>query len=487
MDGPYPDGSYPGRGPRRPAPRGGTGPYPGMDPGMGGDPRAARGPGGRYPGDGPGFDQGGFGEDAWPGDDGYDDGPRGRKGRGRTAKAGKSGKRESRRQQADEYAWDDFDSQDGNPVPMEPAPKGKKGRKGKAAKRKRGPVRRLAPWIALVVLLAIVGVPGYYLYNKYYPADYSGPGTAPQVTVEVPQGGSAFGLASTLANDGVVKSSRAFVLAAEHSTSQAGLIPGTYKLNRHMQASLAYAALLNPKNRDQLTFTIKEGQRVAQVLQALSTQMHRPLSQFTSIVNSPSQLGLPSYAKSNVTGVSPKVIGYKVEGFLYPSTYDIQPHDTPLQVLQSMVKQYTQVTQASNLQAGAQARGLTPYAVLIEASMVQAEAGTKAQMPKIAEVIKNRFAHQMPLGFDSVLQYGQNSFALNIRDGQSSIPGPYNDFQHATLPPTPISNPGMDAINAVLHPASGPWLYFLAQPDGSSIFCVHQPANASAKSCPAGG
>lgn len=492
--GPYPDmdGTMPG-GPRRPAPRGGTGPYPGMgggprDPGAGGpgDPRGAGAPGDRYPEGG--YGRGGFGgfddpagagTGAWQGDD-YDD-PRGRKGRGRR------GGRKTRRNRADDYAWEDFDSRDANPVPMEAETKGKKGKKAKAAKRKRGPVRRLAPWVALVVLLVIVGVPGYYLYNKYYPADYSGSGTGPQVTVQVQPGASAFSMASVLASDGVVKSSRAFILAAEHSTSQAGLIPGTYKLNRHMKASLAYAALLNPKNRDQLTFTVREGQRVAQVIHALATQMHRPLSQFTSLVNNPSQLGLPSYAKSNVPGVSSKVIGYKTEGFLYPATYYIQPHDTPLQVLQSMVKQYKQVTQASNLQAHAQQRGLTPYAVLIEASMVQAEAGTKAQMPKIAEVIKNRFDHRMPLGFDSVLQYGQNSFALNIKNGQSSIPGPYNDFMHATLPPTPISNPGMDAINAVLHPASGPWLYFLAQPDGSSIFCVHQPASASAKSCPADG
>lgn len=485
-------------GPRRPAPRGGAGPYPGPGggpggPGLGGPgpggpgrggPRVARGPGDRYP-------DGGYGDswgDAGDAGDSFVPGGRGVPGGGAGRGPGwdPRGREGFRRDPAEDYAWDDYDSRDSNPVPMDAEPAGKKGKKGKA-KRKRGPVRRLAPWIALVVLLVIVGVPGWYLYNKYYPADYSGAGTGPQVTVQVPPGASAFSMSSVLTSDGVVKSSRAFILAAEHSTSKAGLIPGTYKLNRHMQASLAYAALLNPKNRDQLTFTVKEGQRVAQIIQALSTQMHVPLSQFESIVANPSQLGLPPYAKSNVPGVSPKVIGYKVEGFLYPATYYIQPHETPLQVLQSMVKQYNQVTQSSNLQAEAQTRGLTPYAVLIEASMVQAEAGTKAQMPKIASVIKNRFAHQMPLGFDSVLQYGQNSFALNIKDGQSSIPGPYNDFQHATLPPTPISNPGMDAINAVLHPATTPYLYFLAQPDGSSLFCVHGPLSATQTKCPAGG
>ncbi|HEX6449600.1 MAG TPA: endolytic transglycosylase MltG [Trebonia sp.] len=494
----------PGTGPMRPgaAPPGGRGPADyqpeqysaGYDGGegwsgeYGGDPGDSFVPGlggqeggfadpGEFEGTGEFGSPGEFEDKGWLGDS-YDDGydaPRGRNaGQGtqerRGGRAAKSGKNKSSR---DDY--DDYDSRDGVPVP----------------KRKRGPVRRLAPWIALVVILAPIIGGGLYAYNlymnKYHPADYSGPGTGPAVTVQVKQGDTASSLAPELAQLGVVKSSRAFVLAAEHSTNTAGLEPGTYKLNQHMQASLAYSALLNPKNRVQLTFTLREGQRAAQIIAALAKDMNVPVSQFESIVNNPSQLGLPSYARSSVPGVSSKVIGYKVEGFLWPATYNIQPHETPLKVLQTMVNQYKQVVQQQNLTAGAQARGLPLYAVLIEASMVQAEAGNKSQMPKIASVIKNRFAANMPLGFDSVLQYGQNSFALNIRDGQSSIPGPYNDFQNKTLPPTPISNPGLDAIDAVLHPATTNYLYFLAQPNGSSLFCVHQPASATATKCPPNG
>jgi len=448
-------------------------------PGLGGQDGGFAGPG-EFKGTGEFDSPGEFEDTGWLGDS-YDDGfdaPSGRRGRNaaqgaqerRGGRAARSGKNKSSR---DDY--DDYDSRDGVPVP----------------KRKRGPVRRLAPWIALVVILAPIVGGGLYAYNlymsKYHPADYSGPGTGPAVTVQVKQGDTASSLAPELAQLGVVKSSRAFVLAAEHSTNTAGLEPGTYKLDQHMQASLAYTALLNPKNRVQLTFTLKEGQRAAQIIAALAKDMNVPVSQFESIVNNPSQLGLPPYAKSSVPGVSSKVIGYKVEGFLWPATYSIQPHETPQQVLQAMVNQYKQVVQQQNLTAAARTRGLSLYAVLIEASMVQAEAGNKSQMPKIASVIKNRFAANMPLGFDSVLQYGQNSFALNIRDGQSSIPGPYNDFQNKTLPPTPISNPGLDAINAVLHPATTNYLYFLAQPNGSSLFCVHQPASATATKCPPNG
>jgi UPF0755 protein len=395
------------------------------------------------------------------GGDGRDDfGPRGPGGPG--GPGGPQGGRD------DDYGdYDDYDSRDNHKVP----------------KRKRGPVRRLAPWIALVVILAVIGVPGYYVYSlyqaKYHPPDYSGPGTAPTVDVTVPQGATASTLASVLVADGVVASDRAFVLAAEHSNNPTGLEPGTYKLDTHMQASLAYAALLNPKNRDQLTVTIPEGKRVAQVIATLAADMHAPVSDFETILDNPGQLPLPSYAKTSVSGFNG--IGYKAEGFLWPSQYVIEPHETPLQVLQAMVAQFNQVSQQQNLPAAAQKRGLSMEQLIVEASIVQAEAGTASQMPKIARVIENRLDSGTDLQFDSVLEYGLDKFAVNIQDSWATIPGPYNDFQNAGLPPTPISNPGLAAIDAVLHPASGNWLFFLAYPNGTSVFCLTQPTGLS---CP---
>lgn len=333
------------------------------------------------------------------------------------------------------------------------------------------------------MILAVIGVPGYYGYTfyqaRYHPPDYPGPGTAPAVDVTVHSGDTASSLASVLVSDGVVASSRAFVLAAEHSADSSGLEPGTYKLNTHMEASLAYAALLNPNNRVQLTVTIPEGKRAAQIIAVLAADMHVPVGDFEKIVDNPGQLGLPSYAQTAVPGF--KGIGYKVEGFLWPATYEIQPHETPLQVLQAMVAKFTQVSQQENLPAAAAKRGLSMEQLMIEASIVQAEAGTPAQMPKIARVIENRFNVPMALQFDSVLEYGLDKFSVNIQNSWAQIPGPYNDFLNHGLPPTPISNPGMAAIDAVLHPASGNWLYFLAYPNGTSVFCATPPSGLS---CP---
>src|SRR5207244_2146339 len=123
-----------------------------------------------------------------------------------------------------------------------------------------------APWVALLVILTPIAIGGVYVYqkyeNRYHPADYSGPGTG-SVTVQVKSGDTAFSLGPRLQALGVVASTRAFELAAEAHTSTTAttprLVPGFYKLHSHMQASLAWAALLNPKDRVQLTVAIPEG------------------------------------------------------------------------------------------------------------------------------------------------------------------------------------------------------------------------------------
>jgi UPF0755 protein len=351
--------------------------------------------------------------------------------------------------------------------------------RGRERRPRRGPVRRLAPWVALLVILTPLAIGGYYVYHlyesKYHPADYSGAGTSPAVTVQVNSGDTATSLGPRLVQLGVVASSRAFVLAAEHSTNTAGLEAGFYKLNHHMQASVAYADLLNPKNRVQLTVTIPEGKRVSQLIPLLAKATSIPAADFQQVINNPAQLGLPSYAK----GVAVK--GYPdsaVEGFLFPATYQIQPNETALQILQAMVQRYNVEAQQINLTAAARSVGLTPYKVLIEASMAQAEGGSVGDYPKIARVIINRLKNPgggfPELGFDSVLYYGLNAYGINVDMAQEKTVTPYNDMAtaegHPGLPPTPICNPGNAAIEGVLHPASGDWLYFLTVAGGKSEF-----------------
>jgi UPF0755 protein len=151
---------------------------------------------------------------------------------------------------------------------------------------------------------------------------------------------------------------------------------------------------------------------------------------------------------------------------LFPATYLITPHETALQILQAMVQRFTVEAQQVNIPQAAQSVGLTPTQLIIEASMVQAEAGVNSDMPKMAGVMLNRKAKGMPYGFDSVVLYGLGQYGINIRPAQAEASGLYNNTQRTGLPPTPIDNPGDAAIQAVLHPVKSDWLYFLTVATG---------------------
>ena len=344
------------------------------------------------------------------------------------------------------------------------------------------PRRRATRWaprvLILVVLLALViggtvgGLALYHSYNdRYHPADYAGPGTG-DVTVQVMSGDTAFSLAPRLVQLGVVASERAFTNAVESATSaggaagatSAGLEAGYYLLRHHMQASLAYAALTNPKNLDQTTVTIPEGKRAVDVIAIISQKTKIPLKNFQQVLAHPSGLGLPSYANG------------KAEGYLFPATYAIAPHETALQILQAMVTRFNQEAVEINLEPAARAAGLTPAQLIIEASMAQAEGGSVTDYPKIAEVIHNRLAIGMHLEFDSTVLYGLGKYATSATLKQTRTPGPYNTYLNPGLPAGPISNPGDAAIQGVLHADQGNWLYFLTVANGKSVFS-HTPLN----------
>ena len=323
---------------------------------------------------------------------------------------------------------------------------------GGRGSRPRRRFRWIAPLVALLVIvvpLAVGGVYAYGLYmNKYHPADYSGAGTG-SVVFQVTSGDSPTSIAPELVKLDVVASSRAFVLAAEHSTSSSGLLPGFYGMHKHMKASLAYAILVNPKNMVQIRVTIPEGWRLSQTLAFLGAKSGIPLSAYAKVLKDPAQLHLPAFANG------------KAEGYLFPATYDVQPHESALGVLTGMVQRFNQEAANINLPAAAKQAHLTEAQVVIMASLVQAEGGQLSDYPKIARVIYNRLAHGMPLQLDSTVLYGLNKFGILASDKDLTSPSPYNTYKHKGLPPGPIDSPGAAAIQAVLHPAAGPWLYFV--------------------------
>jgi len=350
-----------------------------------------------------------------------------------------------------------------------------RGRRGRAPSARsqgpRGPRRRrfrwIAPLVALLVILIPVGIGGSYAYSlymsKYHPADYSGPGSG-YLVVQVPSGASPTSLGPELARLGVVASARAFVLAAEHSSNPNGLLPGFYGMHRQMKASLAYALLLDQKNLVQVTVTIPEGWRLSQIVAYLGAKSGIPASAYQAVLNDPARLHLPAYANG------------KPEGYLFPATYEVLPHETALGVLTGMVQRFEQEAAQLNLPTAAKRVHLTEGQVVIMASLVEAEGGRVSDYPKIARVIYNRLAQGIPLQLDSTVLYGLHSYGIIASDQQLTSTSPYNTYKYKGLTPGPIDSPGAAAIQAVLNPAAGNWLYFVTvnPKTGLTLFTASQ-------------
>ena len=170
----------------------------------------------------------------------------------------------------------------------------------------------------------------------------------------------------------------------------------------------------------------------------------------------------------------PRVVGgdfgrkkRSLEGFLFPATYDFLRGTTSKQLAQKQLDAFRENWKKVDLRASRKAN-LTPYDVLIVASLVEKEALTADERPKIARVIYNRLKARMNLGIDATTRYGLHVPGTEpLRQSQLQSDNPYNTRNPNILglPPTPIANPGLASMQAAAHPAPGDWLYFVRKPD----------------------
>jgi len=156
-----------------------------------------------------------------------------------------------------------------------------------------------------------------------------------------------------------------------------------------------------------------------------------------------------------------------LEGFLFPATYDFLRGTTSKQLVQKQLFAFADNWRKVDL-SYAKKKNLTPYDVLIIASLVEKEALVPDERPKIARVIYNRLHAGMNLGIDATTRYGLHvpgTKSLTESDLKSDNPYNTRNPNVTGLPPTPIANPGLAAMQAAAHPAPGNWLYFVRKPD----------------------
>ncbi|MEW2050694.1 endolytic transglycosylase MltG [Streptomyces sp. NPDC005476] len=205
------------------------------------------------------------------------------------------------------------------------------------------------------------------------------------------------------------------------------------------------------------TLVIPEGWRASQVYEAVDKALALPAGTTRNALPK-AGLKLPSDAGGNP------------EGYLFPATYPLDKKATPQTLLSYMVDTADKKFNGAPIAAGAQRNALNVYQTVTVASLVQAEAATDADMGKVARVVFNRLKRGLPLQLDSTINYALNRFTPRTTESDTRLASPYNSYQRMGLPPTPIDNPGEEAMRAAISPTPGDWLYFVTVKPGDTRF-----------------
>jgi len=339
----------------------------------------------------------------------------------------------------------------GSPVPQQEPPRRSRARDRQHAARLKSQHRRSRVVAIVVCLLLAAGAiyVGWSVFGNHGGGgadaavqDYPGPGAYPPATVVINSGDTGAAMAVTLKDAGVVATEKAFRDAFAANPDASKIQPGTYSLLKEQRAADAVTALLNPANRVSMKVTIPEGYTVKQIVQRVNEVTLIPVDDLNAALKDPAAIGLPAEAGGNA------------EGWLFPSTYQIEPKATAASVLKQMSAQTVKVLTAKGVP---QDQWKT---VLTKASLVEREAGRPEDQAPMARVIENRLAQDMALQIDATTSYGLGQTTAPTTAQNNDASNPYSTYAHTGLPPTPIASPGESAIDAVLNPADGKWMFW---------------------------
>ena len=301
-------------------------------------------------------------------------------------------------------------------------------------------------------LLCLALLVGWYLRCLFIPI---GSGKVVR-NISLPAGASIKKLAEELEKQGIIRSSRHFVLASRLTGDAKRFKAGNYRLSNAMTTTVILRKIANGET-DFIRFTLPEGYSMYQAAELLQKQGIMTQEAFLNACRDRKAL--------STLGIK----GSSVEGYLFPATYDLAHDEEPERLISRMTAHFEKMY--SQIRVGApKAGGMSRHEVVTLASMIEKEAVFPVERPVIASVFQNRLKLGMRLQSDPTAVYGVKTFGWTVTKADILRPSPYNTYLNAGLPPGPIGNPGTDALRAVLYPAKTPYLYFVARRDGTHQF-----------------
>lgn len=315
--------------------------------------------------------------------------------------------------------------------------------------------RQRRRWIGAVALAAVLFGAGY----GWYVFQPRVAGSTQSDYVNVAPGQSADSIGALLQQRGIIRSSLAFRVLSRLDHLSRSLKSGVYRLSPSESLTHILEIMKNG-NVVVIKVTIPEGFTVGQIAARLVAHHIGSIQQYRRLETKPLP-GMPAPSKG---------VRDPLEGYLFPATYSFPYGVTPRQALQTMWQTFVAKTRTLYRNSHT---GLSYAEWVTLASIVQQEDQKPQDASKIAAVFLNRLKVHMPFQSDATVRYAlHRQVASGLSYSDLQVKSPYNTYLHPGLPPGPITNPGMVALKAALHPAAVPYLYFLGLRNGSDLFAT---------------
>ncbi|MGM0365605.1 MAG: endolytic transglycosylase MltG [Actinomycetota bacterium] len=277
-----------------------------------------------------------------------------------------------------------------------------------------------------------------------------------QVEVVIEEGMALRQIADLLEEKGVVDNGFVFRLFAQQKGMETSLVPGTYTLVTGSDMDEVLDTITAGPTIVTYKLAIPEGYTVEQIKERVAQLP------FISSQEIETALDISNYGYPFLEGVD------NLEGFLFPKTYEVTVDYSAENIVEMMLAQYQMETSSLDY-SWAYQKDLTPYQILIIASLIEREAYVAEERELISAVIHNRLDREMPLGIDATIRYGLDKWDEDLRVSDLQYDSEYNTRLYAGLIPTPICNPGLESIKAALNPADVDYLYFVVTDEEKGI------------------
>jgi len=309
--------------------------------------------------------------------------------------------------------------------------------------------------IAAIALLAAAGSAAWIRSELSLP--YRGYGGQGQF-IEVPRGATTHEIAKLLAEQGAVSNRYVFELLCRWHRRQK-LQAGEYFFDHPMTPREIFEILAQGRIY-YISLAIPEGWTMFDIANLVSQEGLTSRQAFLQAAANPAPIRNLAPGAANL------------EGFLFPAIYRFPRHIPAEEIAEAMVNRF-RATWKELVPDGKLPSGVTVESVVTLASLVERETPRAEERPLIAEVFSNRLARGYPLDCDPTVIYAlerTGAYGGTLHPTDLKLDSPYNTYLHAGLPPGPIANPGAASLSAVLHPAAGGYLYFVASGEGGHVF-----------------